>query len=223
MSIIFDDGGDYMIKNKKIVGSIIVLLIFAVFVISGYYLTKPGESDVMVINESKTADKSIGNKSTDSIDTKNLKKEIKAQIFGEVNKPGVYTLKSGDRVKDLIDTAGGFTGKADYYSVNGAKKLIDGDNIEIKSKNSNNSGVKTSSSAAKNSAVASDAAEKLDINSATEEDIINKKIPGIGKGLAGKIVQYRESNEGRINSQKDLVSAIGPKRAEKLMNYIELN
>lgn len=223
MSIIFADGGDYMIKNKKIVGSIIVLLIFAVFVISGYYLTKPGESDVMVINESKTADKSIGNKSTDSIDTKNLKKEIKAQIFGEVNKPGVYTLKSGDRVKDLIDTAGGFTDKADYYSVNGAKKLIDGDNIEIKSKNSNNSGVKTSSSAAKNSAVASDAAEKLDINSATEEDIINKKIPGIGKGLAGKIVQYRESNEGRINSQKDLESAIGPKRAEKLMNYIEIN
>ena len=65
--------------------------------------------------------------------------------------------------------------------------------------------------------------EKLDINSASEEDIVNKKIPGIAAGLAKKIIEYRDKNNGRINSKQDLEKAIGPKRAEKLMEYIEIN
>lgn len=211
-----------MIKNKKIIGSAIILLIFAVFALSSFYLTRSGDNDVNVVSESKAVNKTLANNYVDTINTNSLKKEIKAQIFGEVIKPGVYTLKQGDRVKDLVDIAGGFTDNADYYSVNGAKKVIDGDNVEIKNRNSK-SEVKTSNTTTASSSSAAGTSEKLDINSASADDIVNKKIPGIGKGLAAKIVQYRENNNGHINSQKDLESAIGPKRAEKLMNYVEIN
>lgn len=212
-----------MLKNKKIIGSIVILLIFIVFVISAFYLSKSSGSSINIVSGSKSEDKSLVNNNADVINTNSLKKEIKAQIFGEVNKPGVYTLKLGDRVKDLIDMAGGFTGNADNYSVNGAKKLIDGDNIQIKSKNSAVSVKNSTAGQDKTAENSPDNSEKLDINSASADDIVNKKISGIGKGLANKIVQYRESNGGRINSQKDLEKAIGPKRAEKMMNYIEIN
>ncbi len=65
--------------------------------------------------------------------------------------------------------------------------------------------------------------EKLDINTATEENIVNKKIPGIGKGIAEKIIKFRDSNGGRINSEKDMENAIGPNRGKKIMDYIQIN
>lgn len=214
-------------NKKKIIGSIMILCIFLVFLFIGYRLqngkVNSEDNDMSIYKENKT-ENSSGNENTEiqNIKSNEGKKEIKAQIYGEIKNPGVYSLKNGDRIKNLIDLAGGFTEKSDPYSINGAKKVVDGDNIEIKSKedklnNKNGSITKNNSSSSDNET------EKLDINSASEEDIVNKKIPGIAKGLAKKIVDYRDSNDGRINSQQDLEKAIGPKRAEKLMEYIELN
>lgn len=219
-----------MIKRKKLIGSIVIFLIFTLAVLILYIFPKlnsNNKNEEMSIYSENVISSSINaqnkNAVENGIDTSTIKKEIKAQIYGEINKPGVYSLKLGDRVKDLINAAGGFTEMADCFSINGAKRLVDGDNIEIKSKND------TSISKSKNSVTGDKAStsmenlEKLDINSATLEDIINKKIPGIGKGYASKIIQYREKSGGRINSQKDLESAIGVKRTEKIMDYISIN
>lgn len=221
-------------RKKKIFGSIIILSIFLIFLFVGYRLqnvkVNSENNDMSIYKENKPeyADKEQNDKNneTQNIKSSDGRKEIKAQIYGEIKKPGVYSLKNGDRIKDLIDLAGGFTEKSDTYSINGAKKVADGDNIEIKSKenklgNRNNNDIKNNSSS--NSLSSNNENEKLDINSASEDDIINKKIPGIAKGMAKKIVDYRNSNDGRINSQKDLEKAVGPKRAEKLMEYIEIN
>ena len=221
-------------RKKKILGSMIILFIFLIFLFVGYRLqnakVNSENNDMSIYKENKKEnagkEQNDKNNETQNIKSSDGKKEIKAQIYGEIKKPGVYSLKNGDRIKDLIDLAGGFTEKSDTYSINGAKKVADGDNIEIKSKedkssNKDNNNIKNNSSSS--SLSSNNENEKLDINSASEDDIVNKKIPGIAKGMAKKIVDYRNSNDGRINSQKDLEKAIGPKRAEKLMEYIEIN
>lgn len=206
------------LKNKKkLIGSIIILTIFAVLLCIGYVSYKnKTESDFKIEDSFVKKD----SKAKNAKDTA-YKKEIKAQIYGEVNKPGVYTLTSEDRIEELINCAGGFTDKADKYSVNGAEKVVDGANIYVKAKGEKNSSVSLENN---NKAITTqDSQEKLDINTATEEEIVGKKIKGIGAGLAKKIVDYREKNGGRINSVEDLKKAIGNKRGENLSEYVEIN
>lgn len=207
-----------MKNKKKIIGSVIVLAVFGVFLFLGYVSMKSmASSSVEVDNSYEETQNNV--KSTDN--NQGVKKKIKAQIYGEVKTPGVYSLDADDRVCDLINAAGGFTDKADRYSVNGAAKVNDGENLCVRAK-----GEKTSTTSAQTSEASQNdtaSVEKLDINSATAEDIVNKKIRGIGAGLAKKIIDYREKNGGRINSVEDLKKAIGPKRGEDLMQYVEIN
>lgn len=222
--------------KKKIIGSSMIAVIFIVFLIVGYNIQKSNinseNEDITMSNKSSYSTKTSKNYTNstkyneenddeESYNTENKNtKDIKAQIYGEVKDPGVYSLKNGSRIKDLVDKAGGYTDNANCFSVNGAKKLIDGDNIDVKSKADKNNSTNINSDSDDSSA---SQAEKIDINSATEDDIVNKKIPGIGKGLASKIVKYRQQNGGRINSKSDLEKAIGSKRAQKIMDYIQID
>ncbi|PIV01769.1 transporter [Candidatus Shapirobacteria bacterium CG03_land_8_20_14_0_80_39_12] len=60
---------------------------------------------------------------------------IKAEIAGEVIKPGVYDLKEGSRINELLTIAGGLSAKADRdwvaKNINLAQKLTDGGKIYI--------------------------------------------------------------------------------------------
>lgn len=118
--------------KKKIIGTAIIATIFIVFLIIGYTIQKPKKnvdnSDISVYNGASYSE----NKSEKSYNTDDqnesevesesgVKKQINAQIYGEVKKPGVYSLGNGKMVKDLIDKAGGFTENADCFSINGAK------------------------------------------------------------------------------------------------------
>ena len=58
-------------------------------------------------------------------------KEIYVYVSGQVNNPGVYCLKSNDRVFMAIEKAGGLTKKAQKQGVNMAEVLKDGQNIVV--------------------------------------------------------------------------------------------
>ena len=62
----------------------------------------------------------------------------------------------------------------------------------------------------------------VDINTAGVEEL--STLPGIGEGLAGRIVRYREAN-GAFESVEALteVSGIGEKKLEELRDYITVN
>lgn len=52
--------------------------------------------------------------------------QVKVEIKGEVNKPGVYSVNNGIRVGEVIQMAGDFTYKADASKVSMTTKVTDG-------------------------------------------------------------------------------------------------
>ena len=69
---------------------------------------------------------------------------------------------------------------------------------------------------------AESAPQLVDINTAGVEEL--STLPGIGEGLAGRIVRYREAN-GAFESVEALteVSGIGEKKLEELRDYITVS
>lgn len=142
--------------------------------------------------------------------------ELFAYITGEVKNPGVYKMKAGDRIADLVNAAGGFTENADRASVNLAEKLRDEQQVFVAPVNAEQGGETDSRS--------SIIGGKININSATAEEI-DSFLPGIGSTLAKNIVDYRTKN-GRFKSVDEItrVDGIGNgKRFEKIKDMITVN
>jgi len=133
---------------------------------------------------------------------------IYVDISGCVNNPGVYELKEGTRVFQLIEEAGGLTEDADIEDLNRAEEVIDGQKIVIYSKDSD---IETTSSESSSG--------KININRADSAKL--QEIPGVGPATAQKIIEYREQN-GKFKSIEDIknVSGIGSKTFESLKEYI---
>ena len=58
-------------------------------------------------------------------------KPVIVHVAGAVKKPGVYTLKSGARIDDALQKAGGALGQADAHALNLAALAQDGTKIEV--------------------------------------------------------------------------------------------
>ena len=152
--------------------------------------------------------------------SENIAEETPSKIFayitGEVKTPGVYEMNEGDRVSDLVRSAGGFTEKADESSINLAQKLEDEVQIYVSSINESKGQI----SGIKSSIIGG----KLNINTATAEEM-DSFLPGIGKTLAQNIIDYRNKN-GRFKTIDELtkVDSIGKgKRFEKIKDLITVN
>lgn len=113
----------------------------------------------------------------------------KACISGEVNNPGIYSIKQGDRIADVIEMAGGTTENADLYGINLAKYVNDEDNIIIPGK-TDNTGVDKSEVSVQNNSSAS----LININTADADELMS--LNGIGEKLAEDIIAYRNENNG---------------------------
>ena len=59
---------------------------------------------------------------------------ITVHVVGAVQRPGLYTLTAGSRVREAIRTAGGLTADADAESVNLAAFVDDGDQVRVQVK-----------------------------------------------------------------------------------------
>lgn len=194
-----------MNKKKKIIGSIVILVIFTIFLIIGYFMSRPSKD----LNT-----KEVFNETT-SVESKEVK-DMSIYINGDVKKPGVYKLKNGSRVEDLVSIAGGFNETADRSKLNLAKKLKDEDYIYVDKKNETNV---QGASGNTNTGIASDG--KVNINKASKDQL--KTVSGIGDITAQKIIDYREKN-GEFSSIEDLkkVGRIGDKTLEKIKDKIDI-
>jgi len=143
-------------------------------------------------------------------------KPIVVQISGAVPRPGVYALAQDSRVQDAISAAGGFLADAEKTSINLARILSDGEQLDIPYK-SGTSPVITEAPATQ--APASSNAELININTASATEL--DTLPGIGPTTAQKIIDYRQQHGPFVNTQDIInVSGIGPGTYENLKNLI---
>ena len=160
---------------------------------------------------------------------------IFVHIDGYINNPGVYEIKENDRIKTLIDKAGGFKEGYSIKNINLAAKLSDGDKIYIPSvseekvsENNNNNNININSSGKgqnvkndRNNVSVMKNNSKININTANISEL--KQITGIGESTANKIIDYRE-NVGKFKKIEDIkeVKGIGDAKYESLKNKITI-
>lgn len=141
---------------------------------------------------------------------------IVIDIKGAVQHPGVYEMRTGDRVSQAIEKAGGTSEQADEVQVNLAEILQDGIVVYIPKK-----GEETAVQQGGGVSVQSDGGKGalVNINTATLEEL--QGISGVGPSKAEAIIAYREEN-GRFQTIEDItkVSGIGEKSFEKIKSSI---
>lgn len=119
---------DFFIKQKKeliMYLSIILLLITLIIVTllkKENIVSKEKINDIQLTEIKESND--IKEIETKEIEKEN-EKEIKVDIKGAVKKPGVYTLKEGNIVEDVIEQAGGLNKNASTKYINLSKKIKD--------------------------------------------------------------------------------------------------
>lgn len=113
---------------------------------------------------------------------------IMVHISGAVRKEGVYKMKAGDRLLDVIEMAGGALPRADLSAVNLAEPIKDGEKIIIPTKGI----VENKASGNQESMGRETSSRKVNINVADEKTL--DSLPGIGPATAKAIIEYRRTN-----------------------------
>lgn len=152
--------------------------------------------------------------------------EVVCDISGAVKHQGVYRLKNGARLEDLIEKAGGLTKDAQLKAINRSQLLKDQDKIYIPGKGDKTEAAQTANSAAASAPAASTSTsasssaasassgpasgDLINLNTATAADL--QKLNGIGEKKAEQIIAYRQE-KGSFKSIDELkeVSGIGDK------------
>ncbi len=153
---------------------------------------------------------------------------IRIYVSGAVLEPGMYDLPAGSRAEDAVKTAGGFTAEADVARVNLARKLKDGNQVNVpflknsKCKIAKNAVNTESSRSSKMQAAAKNEKQtRIKINSASLGEL--QKLPGVGPALAQRIIAERE--RVRFTSVDGLlrVKGIGKAKLERLRELVEVD
>ena len=139
---------------------------------------------------------------------------VTVHVAGAVRRPGVYRLEARSRVVDAVRRAGGARHRADLSSLNLAAKLEDGRQIVVPLRG-------PAGAAAASGGAGAVVDVPVDLNSATPEQL--DELDGIGPGMAGAILEYREEHGG-FGSVEELgqVPGIGEKRLAALREKVRV-
>ncbi len=131
--------------------------------------------------------------------------QIVIDVKGDVNSPGLVTLRAGSRVADAIAAAGGLAIDADVSNINLAERLSDGQMIYVGQSQS--------------SGIGADRRVNLNLATAAELDTL----PGVGPVMAGRIIAWRDLNQ-RFHTIEQLqeVPGIGSKVFKNLKPLIKI-
>ena len=137
---------------------------------------------------------------------------IKVYVTGAVVMPGVYSLREGARLHELVEAASGARSDADLDAINLAARVQDEDHWRIPARGE----APPPQSTAPQPAYPG----RIDLNSATVEQL--RTLPNIGEVRAQAIVTFRETR-GPFAAVDDLlmVSGIGPETLASLRDMVE--
>ncbi len=160
-------------------------------------------------------------------------------IKGQVNAPGIYSVKKDSRVIDVIRLAGDLTEIADTSVLNLSKKVVDEMVIVVysrseveqftvtkeKEKQQQQACLQPSEESIQNDACISEkeqaSSTKISLNNATKEELM--RLTGIGEAKALAIIAYRQEH-GPFQSVEEVknVSGIGDELFAKIQEDITL-
>ena len=142
---------------------------------------------------------------------------IYVDVKGEVHHPGVYQMKAENRVKDLVEAAGGFTPLADDQKLNLAQLLEDQMVSVVPKKGEEVNSELAQAPTSQKKEVGKEG--KVNINTATVEEL--KTLKGIGEKKAEAIIEYRKKN-GSFKNKEELmkVRGIGKKLYESFQERV---
>lgn len=224
----------YRYRKQIVIGLLIVIIIGSIggFVIYKYQ-TLPKEKTIDTVKVQKIKKKK---------DEETIEKveEYMVDIKGEVNNPGIYKLKKGSRVIDVVGEAGGLTESADTSVINLSKKITDEMVIIIYSRQEVENWVATKQQEeylqkkclleeegqVENDACIEEKTEPeekqpstmVNINTATKEELMT--LPGIGETKAEAIISYREKTPFQKIEDLKNVSGIGDSTFEEIKSNI---
>jgi competence protein ComEA len=146
---------------------------------------------------------------------------ITCDIAGAVHDQGVYSLKNGARIDDLIAAAGGLKDKAALKAINRATVLKDQDKVYIPYEGEAEAQQSAATVAGGQGASTSSAQDQVHINSASKEEL--QKLTGIGEKKAEQIIAYREEKGGFKKTEELMqVSGIGEKTFAAFKDQVAL-
>ncbi len=227
----------YRYRKQIIIISSVILLIG--LIVSFYLYNYNNKKKEINKNTSKLLESTKKDKTKTKAKTKDELTEIMVDVKGEVINAGIYTLKTGSRVIDAINMAGGLTNKANTSVLNLSKKLTDEmviivySNYEVENfKNTKEQEEQilnncitgydnVSNDACITNDVNKDNPGKVSINNASIEELMT--LTGIGESKAKSIIEYREQNGG-FKSIEDIknVTGIGEALFDKIKENITL-
>ena len=211
-----------IIKNiilKRIIPITILVALAGLIIASFYTANTNEEGEVIIESETKAKKQNISTN------------KIKVDIKGEVVTAGVYELKTGSRVADLIEKAGGLTENANTELINLSKKLKDENVVIIYSKKQ----VETIKANSKQNIASKEIYDCPGVNDACvkEEDVIadttKKDTKTSASSKNAKENTSAETKTGTINintssiEELETLNGIGQTRAEAIIEYREKN
>lgn len=226
----FEKIKEYLLENKKT-----VLLIMAIVVVFAWFrINNNSENEANTLSESNSKISQISKQSSNESEKENQSsssssQEVTCDIDGAVRHQGVYTLRAGARLQELIEAAGGLSPRAQLKAINRAIILKDQDKIHIPYKgekvasvsatNQASSEGSSNSDSSNSSQAGSDNSGKINLNTASSSDL--QKLNGVGEKKAEKIIAYRKQN-GNFKKIEDLmkVSGIGEKTFATLKDHL---
>lgn len=126
---------------------------------------------------------------------------------GAVIRPGVYRVRPGGRVIDVIDAAGGPTPDADLDRLNLAARVSDGQRVYLPRRGETSPPGQVDSGAGDGpTGDERSAAPIVDLNTATLDDL--DRLPGIGPATAQAILDLRR-RKGRFRAVDELLEVRG--------------
>lgn len=204
----------HSLKQPKYLLPLVILTVLGMIIL--VYLTSQIHEDKNEMppeSEMSHNASSIDENSSNKQDTPPIS-DIVVDVKGAVAHPKTYTMKSNQRVNDLLEKAGVLK-HADLSQINLAEKLIDQKMIYIPSKDEKTSPHLTQGGTTTETG---NDIQPVNLNLAETSDLT--KIPGIGPSKAETILKYREE-KGAFKSVDELkeINGIGEKTFEKLKPY----
>lgn len=209
------------IKKNKIIYIFICIIIVILCVIILFFLDKKDASSEGY-NYLEISEESINSDTTENNNTE-VQNNIYIHIMGEVKNPGVVIAKEGDRIKDIIEKAGGTTEKADLKNINLAYKVEDGQKINIPNIDENkNENVLQEKDDEKNKSTTNNTNNTNNKNA--------KNVNHITKSSGTNVIVDGNNNDDESKSSKvnintatqtelETLNGIGPSTASKIIKY----